>query len=443
MVLKLPLGGWHAAGANEAKPELLALLWDVLLDEADPSGQRLLELGYSGELGQLLPEWDRLQSPINTQHSTHDFTLDVHTAYVLGKTRQSHYYQALTYREKQAVTAAALLHDIAKDCGHCYEREELSPDFYHPIKSVVVARRVLPQWGFNRQEVELICRIVYHHQLFGRLIIRFSKGEEATLEGYLQRCALLLQTETTLDWLLPLTEGDIRSVKANDALFSPRVEEKLAVYSQEVRRLLQALNRWQQNLVSANWHFQPWEEAVKALDISLSQKAQWPIYRLNAKQDLNYLSAPLSLLKETPHCFCQFQQQETEALTWLEINNTDQSLNREEAPTLWVDVATHGIVAHQPHKETPESFGQLCLPPLRFFSWQADVMGWQAYQRLRQEKPAYSLPPLPSESDKPEGQLLCANGLASSVLLSSKASQKQLGQALLQAQQYQLPLTLL
>ena len=209
------------------------------MDESLTAEQLFIDYSASGELDTVLPEWQRMRSSLNTQHSTHDFTLDVHTAKVLVKTKQSVSFQALSTLEKRLVCLAALLHDIAKQGGPA--GMVLQPDRPHPIKSTTVAYRWLATLPLTWSERFLVCRLIRFHQLFGAMIIVHKhKGQDPELAVYRQ-AALTLKTRQTLRLLKPLTEGDIRGVKADDVLFDARVEEKLALYSEEVDKALREL----------------------------------------------------------------------------------------------------------------------------------------------------------------------------------------------------------
>lgn len=185
-----------------------------------------------------LPEWQRMRGLFNTQHATHEFTLDVHTAKVLTKTRQSQYFQTLPPQWQELTTLAALLHDIDKEGGLAENRFQLKPDMAHPAKAVATVRKRLPTWGFSQQAVEWASLLVAHHQAFGRWIMRaeFLKTEPSTAEIY--QLADTLRSATLLQALQALTEGDIRGVKGEDKLFTPFAEERLATYGAVVHQTI-------------------------------------------------------------------------------------------------------------------------------------------------------------------------------------------------------------
>lgn len=298
----------------ELARQVTPAMWYELLNESDDDGSQFLAFSERGVLDELIPNWQRLRSPNNTQHSTHDFTLDVHTAYVLAKTRRSPYYRPLSYREKQRVVMSAVLHDIAKNTGKPEDKAHMSPDFYHPIKGVPVGRRCLPAFGFSQHEIELISRVIHHHQLFGRMIIRYGKQEELPDAAYFNKALRQLQTEIALDHLLPLTEGDIRSVKAEDKLFSDHVADRLHTYAEAMRPYMQALEASRVKVA-----FHQGDSLTPARAEAPSQKRFW-------------LTVPLPSASEAP-CFCGFPAQETDTLFVARLTEAPPS-----EPSLILDV---------------------------------------------------------------------------------------------------------
>jgi hypothetical protein len=219
---------------------VLESLWQAIETEDETT---FLTASQAGILQAALPEWKRMKGPYNTQHRNHDFTLDVHTAKVVVKTRRSPYFKALTPHWKRLVTVAALLHDIAKDAGSASERNTISPDALHPLKGAGIVRRTLPAWGFSLVDTFCVAALIRYHQLFGHMIICHNRlGHPPTEDTFLEH-AQRFPDELFLNALLPLTEGDIRAVKADDAIFNADVEQKLYQYSEGVRASIQAIHR--------------------------------------------------------------------------------------------------------------------------------------------------------------------------------------------------------
>ena len=212
-----------------------AEFWQAVATEDEA---QFLSASHAGLLTPCLPEWERMKGLYNTQHATHDFTLDVHTAKVLTKTRQSHYFQTLSPPWQELTTLAALLHDIDKEGGLAQDRFHLKPDMAHPAKAVATVRKRLPTWGFSQQAVEWASLLVAHHQAFGRWIMRaeFLKVEPTRQDAH--HLADTLRSATLLQGLQALTEGDIRGVKEDDHLFTPFAEERLATYGAMVHEAI-------------------------------------------------------------------------------------------------------------------------------------------------------------------------------------------------------------
>jgi hypothetical protein len=344
-------------------PQLAALLqW--LLDES--GSVDFVNAMAAPWVDALLPEWRRLCGSDNTQHKTHDFTLDVHTAYVLAKTKESPHYQALTLAEKRAVVLAALFHDIAKDGGRPEEKEALTPDWYHPQKSSHVVWKRLPQWGCSMAETELVMRLVYHHQVFGRLITKTNQPNQMPEVWEFQRLALCLQTEETLNALLALTEGDIRSVKANDALFTPIVADKLTVYGEKVRHHLRLLSRTRVYI-----HLSSLDAC--SLTLGATEPMAPRVWHLKRSSLLSkgvclqpYLDPADERLSQQDACLCQFPQIESLQVDYVPCEKLLELIRRPK-PWLWVDLL-------------PE----YCLkPPLKHpidaWSLQKQLLEWEAY----------------------------------------------------------------
>jgi hypothetical protein len=203
----------------------------------------LVAHSQAGAFDTFLPEWVPMrQGERQYQHRHHDFTLELHTLKVIIRTRRSPYFQALSPEQHRFVTLAALLHDVAKLGYSKEERPTAPPDAAHPAKGSIIVKQRLPWWGYTPQQTQDMARLVEHHQLFGRLLMKHNHHQSEPSEAELQHLALILQSETMLNLLLPLTEGDIRSVKADDAIFTPALEAQLQRYSDQVRGYLRQID---------------------------------------------------------------------------------------------------------------------------------------------------------------------------------------------------------
>ena len=223
---------------SEARPliavENLPLVRAALLSEDET---KLRQIAKDGVLLSCLPEWGRMSSEFNTQHRFHEFPLDEHTLRVVERTKRSEYYQRLNDEERWTVVCAALLHDVAKITGLPEERETLSPDRTHPHNSALLSRDILAQWGESRLFVERVAILIEHHQLFGVMLMTTDENAMPTGEA-LSHAARMIKTPSMLKMLSALSEGDIRGVKDNDAIFTPSVARRLALYINAVERQL-------------------------------------------------------------------------------------------------------------------------------------------------------------------------------------------------------------
>ena len=217
---------------------------------------RFLEASASGLLESFVPEWQRMKGEANTQHQTHDFTLDVHTAKVVTKTRKTQAFQSLPPHWQRLTTLAAFFHDLSKQGGYAFQRLELSPDPLHPLKVSAEIKRYLGRWGFSMLDVYIVVQLVRYHQVFGRWIIRENKtGQAPTLEMFYAQ-AMTLPSPDFLNALLALTEGDIRSVKAQDAIFDARVEAHLHHHGKQVLACIEGIHAKQHDFIQ---HYLPVE----------------------------------------------------------------------------------------------------------------------------------------------------------------------------------------
>lgn len=199
-----------------------------------PDLSRIILLSKTGLMSRLVPAWDRVIGPDNTQHSDQDFTLDGHILNTMENTRNSPYYLKLGEREKHLVTVAALFHDIQKHCGPANLRSIIPTDKIHPEKSSDTVRRILPSLGYNEAETDQVARLVKYHQAIGSMIVlNLGKPMDQSKppRAMVERAANGARDETTLLMLCALTEGDIKSVKQNHAWFTPEVEAKLDWYA--------------------------------------------------------------------------------------------------------------------------------------------------------------------------------------------------------------------
>ncbi|XVJ51041.1 MAG: hypothetical protein HEQ32_02710 [Vampirovibrio sp.] len=259
------------------KPSLIPLIEAEAFFNAIETEQEedVLDASDQGLLDAYVPEWKRMRGPQNTQHQTHDFTLDVHTAKVICKTRQTEAFRLLPPHWQRLTTLAAFFHDLRKAGGYPHERLQLSHDPLHPIKVAVDIKRHLSQWGFSVVDVFIVVQLVRYHQVLGRWIIRQNMTGEDPSPEMIYEQAMVLPSSLFLGALLALTEGDIRAVKANDAIFTPKVAEQLRAHGWALEACIQRIHEQRE------WFCQP-EVLPMKIDprsglgcVSLFLEAQW------------------------------------------------------------------------------------------------------------------------------------------------------------------------
>ena len=198
--------------------------------------------------------WERAIGPNNTQHANQDYTLDEHTLNTITWARQSPYYQPLSDRDKHLVTVASLFHDIEKHCGPANLKPIIPTDKVHPEKSADTVRRTLPTLGYNAEETDLVARLVEHHQAIGNMIV-ISLGkpikDSRPPDVLIDRAVAGIKDQRTLAMLCALTEGDIRSLKANHERFTPETEAKLKWFSELVAEKIEEKQKEEQQKLEA------------------------------------------------------------------------------------------------------------------------------------------------------------------------------------------------
>ena len=218
--------------------------------DADPSVFEAYH--HSGALENLVPEWARMKRPENTQHSAHDFTLVDHTLKVIAATKRAKAFASLSPQQQQVVTLAAVFHDLQKKVGPENLRSLILPDRAHPLKPADVAAECMMSFGFSPEAVRQATLLVTHHQMLGTMIMCNPDGMPP--EEVLFEAARLIETAETLAMLRALTEGDIRSVKAKDALFTDDVAEQLTQFADAIEARIEAARQAPQRHSGSKMH---------------------------------------------------------------------------------------------------------------------------------------------------------------------------------------------
>jgi CRISPR/Cas system-associated endonuclease Cas3-HD len=71
--------------------------------------------------------------------------------------------------DRRLLAYTMLFHDIGKPAKHIVREkngEMIDSFFNHNVESEKVAKRVLANFGFNKEEIAIICKLVYKHDIF-------------------------------------------------------------------------------------------------------------------------------------------------------------------------------------------------------------------------------------------------------------------------------------
>jgi len=77
--------------------------------------------------------------------------------------------EGMPLNERRILAYTMLMHDIGKPAKHITREkngEMIDSFFDHNIESEVVARRVLPKLNFSEDEINIIAKLVYKHDIF-------------------------------------------------------------------------------------------------------------------------------------------------------------------------------------------------------------------------------------------------------------------------------------
>lgn len=160
------------------------------------------------------------------QHSTHDYTLDIHILTVLKEAMKNPLYEKLTNEEKFALKLTAVLHDISK-AHNTVDKE-------HPHLSALYARDILNR---NTLTIDIDTKnriyelIKNHHWLES-----YNKQNASSAE-----IAGLFRKKGDLKIARILSEADLKGVKKNYAYFETFKDalssDKLSPIEDEIRKI--------------------------------------------------------------------------------------------------------------------------------------------------------------------------------------------------------------
>jgi len=212
----------------------------------------------NGPLGRLMPSMFGEASDGGIvgrkQHSTHDFTLDNHLLEVVDRVGKDPEFAKLMPKDQVNVLWAALLHDIGK--------QENMVDFDHNRTSTSMAWGILRTLGYSDARIQ---RITDTMSKDADLSFNPDKKNSERLadQNTLDNVVNSYRHTDALPMVAILNRADIKSVKANEAWYTPPVQSELGKIQDLATVRVQELN---QNLlpVLSNQMPQGYGGAVKS-----------------------------------------------------------------------------------------------------------------------------------------------------------------------------------
>lgn len=168
-----------------------------------------------------IPEWKRLLGC--KQHKIHDFCLDEHTFLVLRYIQKHKDYENLSEENKLILLYSGLLHDI--------EKIENEVDTEHPAKGAKLSSIILYRLGFSEDFINAVYLMIRYHQVLGFTIsgkINLSDNEFYNM----------FKEDNIVDLQAILSMADIKSVKKDEALYKPEMEEKFEELKRKIKFLI-------------------------------------------------------------------------------------------------------------------------------------------------------------------------------------------------------------
>lgn len=163
------------------------------------------------------------------QHSTHDFTVDIHTLKVLQGIATNPRYQKLPDADKRILQIATLMHDLTK-------AENLT-DKTHPQYSAYDTYYLLEKMELSESEKLKVYQIIKNHDWLERLNKAGSKSKEIARD-----IAFQLREGNLFEMASILTEADLKGVKANDSFYI-KYRSVLEDGNIEVQKLVEELQK--------------------------------------------------------------------------------------------------------------------------------------------------------------------------------------------------------
>ena len=153
------------------------------------------------------------------QHSTHSYTVDVHTLAVLQECINNPNFDSLSNEEKRTLVLVSLLHDITK--------EELSIDKSHPTSSAFDAYYILKKLNLPEQQHRNIYQLIKNHDFLEncnkkvydyKLNCKRDISDEEQ-DKIIKKYAYEFRSDNLGKLACMLTEADLKSVKRNGEFY--------------------------------------------------------------------------------------------------------------------------------------------------------------------------------------------------------------------------------
>lgn len=161
------------------------------------------------------------------QHSTHKYTLDVHSLLVLAESIKNPKYQThLNKEDKITLMATTLFHDIAK--------EENNVDKAHPFNSANRTRGIIKKIFPDRYFDERIYDLIANHNFLEKI----SDGDKLTK----QQMAFNFRRPNDFEIAKIIAEADLKSV--SDEFYSIYQNALTSVNTKDVNRNINYINSW-------------------------------------------------------------------------------------------------------------------------------------------------------------------------------------------------------
>ncbi len=122
--------------------------------------------------------------------------------------------------ERRMLAYTMLMHDIGKPAKHLVREKNgvmIDSFFNHNVESEKIARRVLPKFNFTEKEIEVICQLVYKHDIFMFIKDKPSKNPHwkvltpQLIDEEIKDLSSVGDGEKLMQWLVMVGRSDNRA----------------------------------------------------------------------------------------------------------------------------------------------------------------------------------------------------------------------------------------